>query len=220
MVIQKRTKKLKCGKCGSDKDQSEFGSVNRSYCLWCRGIMERMRRFNVTFEEAKIIAERHKFLKDNELKHCPICNRDKPRKEFVKYSKSMSVSCVECLPIYNKNVYDNSKSDWFNRRMIILRARAKTLKAKFDLTKDYIEELYSKQSGLCALSNLPMTQNDKHGFNGQDPYAASLDRIKPNLGYTIGNVRWVLFSINVALNTWGEIEFDKIASAYVLFRTK
>lgn len=65
------------------------------------------------------------------------------------------------------------------------------------------------EAGVCQLTGLPLSK--QHG----SPFAPSLDRIKPELGYVHGNVRVVLFAINMALGEWGETAYAKIAKAYV-----
>ena len=57
---------------------------------------------------------------------------------------------------------------------------------------------------MCALSKLPMEHRGTKHERGAGPYSASVDRINPRLGYTKGNVRFLLFAVNTALNEWGD----------------
>lgn len=65
-------------------------------------------------------------------------------------------------------------------------------------------QLWKAQGGACALSGLPMEYMGTKHEKGAGAYAASVDRINPQLGYTKGNVRFLLFAVNAALNEWGE----------------
>jgi len=71
----------------------------------------------------------------------------------------------------------------------------------FDLTLDYLVELWVRQGGACAVSGLRFQHSRSKWI--RNPYAPSLDRIEPKAGYVEGNVRFVLDAVNVALNEWG-----------------
>ena len=81
--------------------------------------------------------------------------------------------------------------------------RAKEKNLPFDIDADYVFQLYNKQNGLCAISNLEfnLAKPDKAGHTRFD--APSLDRIIPELGYTKGNVRLVIYQVNCALSNFG-----------------
>ncbi len=49
----------------------------------------------------------------------------------------------------------------------------------------------------------------------QNPYTASLDRAKPELGYTKNNVRMILWALNAAFNTYGEHIYADIARVFI-----
>ena len=62
---------------------------------------------------------------------------------------------------------------------------------KFDVTIEYLWELFQKQNGKCALTGIDLDMNSPH-----DPHTASLDRIDGTKGYTEDNVQWVHKHIN------------------------
>jgi hypothetical protein len=66
------------------------------------------------------------------------------------------------------------------------------LKCEFNITKEYLWQLYRIQNKRCALSGLsisfPLKSEDKHDL--------SLDRINSNRGYIKGNVQWLNTKIN------------------------
>lgn len=84
------------------------------------------------------------------------------------------------------------------------------------LTLDFLIALGERQGWRCALTGIPFELPSLPGKN--NPRSMSLDRIRSSSGYTQHNVRLVLYAINVALGSWGEEEFRKIATAMVLYK--
>jgi len=76
---------------------------------------------------------------------------------------------------------------------------------EFDITIEYVWELFLKQNGKCALSNrtikLPRTSKECRIL---ELNTASLDRIDSSKGYIEGNVQWVHRDIN-----WMKQDFDQ-----------
>jgi hypothetical protein len=65
------------------------------------------------------------------------------------------------------------------------RQRASERKIPFDLTEEYVAALSIPD--LCPILGIPLDPDaDK-----EDANSVQLDRIKPQLGYVQGNVRWV-----------------------------
>jgi hypothetical protein len=62
----------------------------------------------------------------------------------------------------------------------------------FEVTKEYLWQLYEQQNGKCALTGLEIIFADKT----TEPNEASLDRIDSSKGYVNGNVQWVHKDIN------------------------
>jgi hypothetical protein len=76
---------------------------------------------------------------------------------------------------------------------------------EFNITIEYIWELFLKQKRKCALSGLEI------GFEGTrlenkckntSRFTASLDRIDSSLGYLVGNIQWVHKHINIMKNSF------------------
>lgn len=88
------------------------------------------------------------------------------------------------------------------------KSRAKKKSIPFDLLDhvDYYHQIINV--GLCELTGLLFSK--EHG----SPFAPSLDRIEPKLGYVHGNVRVILFALNMGLGKWGEAPYAQIAGAY------
>ena len=77
--------------------------------------------------------------------------------------------------------------------------------------KDYYQKIIDE--GYCQLTGL------KFSMDAKSPFAPSLDRIIPNLGYVHGNVRVIVFALNMGLGAWGEDAYLKVAEAYVSARS-
>lgn len=78
---------------------------------------------------------------------------------------------------------------------------------KFEVTIEYLYELFENQKGLCRYSGIKLTipekWDDKH-------YTASLDRIDSSKGYVEGNVQWVHKDINKMKNSYTEDYFIEL----------
>jgi hypothetical protein len=65
----------------------------------------------------------------------------------------------------------------------------------------------------CAITKIKFIF-DK-GNTSRRPFSPSIDRINSKLGYTKDNVRLVCVIVNLALNEFGDENFDKMCRAYV-----
>lgn len=77
------------------------------------------------------------------------------------------------------------------------RARDKTC----DIDADFIVALAQKSNWRCCITNVELSLVT---MRGRMPYAPSIDRIDPGLGYSRGNVRIVCVAANLAMNVWGD----------------
>lgn len=71
----------------------------------------------------------------------------------------------------------------------------------FDITVDYLLQLWKQQNGICAMSGIPMTTKR---YNGRIPTNVSIDKIDRNKGYTIGNVQLVCMACNQIKSDWSD----------------
>ena len=94
---------------------------------------------------------------------------------------------------------------WFCR----IKKTATKKNLEFDLTKEYLNELYEKQDGKCALTRLPI----KISFGNQAiGSTASLDRINPSRGYTKNNVQFLHVDVNYMKNVFNQDYFIYICN--------
>lgn len=125
--------------------------------------------------------------------------------------------CVDTAKALTLDVIRRNKVDEVAADVLIsARKRAKRQSLPFDLTADDIEGLLRTQEYRCAVSGLLFRPNaGKEAGTYRGAYRPSLDRIRPKLGYVIGNVRLVLVAVNVAMSDWGEDVLLDIARALV-----
>jgi hypothetical protein len=83
--------------------------------------------------------------------------------------------------------------------------KRKRLYKNFDVTVEYLWELFLKQNRKCAITGIPLSfaPNLEKLSKG----TASLDRIDSNKGYTEDNVQWVHKTINMMKNKLSMSEF-------------
>jgi hypothetical protein len=93
------------------------------------------------------------------------------------------------------------KAFWRFCRYSAAGALARSSEGKFPCTLDayYIDQLLVDQQWRCAVSGVLLEPPSRK----QRPFAPSIDRIVPALGYVPGNVRVVCQIVNVAMNAWG-----------------
>lgn len=89
--------------------------------------------------------------------------------------------------------------------------RARDKDVPFDIDMEHLLELWGE--GFCSLSGIPL-ELGRSERGKVHPYAPSLDRIKPELGYTKGNVRIVCYQMNIAISEFGLEQFEEFIKLY------
>jgi hypothetical protein len=96
------------------------------------------------------------------------------------------------------------------RRMLAdAKNRAVTIGVPFDLDAHKEELKRRVEPMICEMTGVPLACG-KRSWN-----TASLDRIVPELGYTIGNVRIVCWAMNVAMSNWGEDVLYAVVTTWI-----
>jgi hypothetical protein len=93
----------------------------------------------------------------------------------------------------------------------------KRLCKNFELTIEFLWQLFIKQNRKCALSGLDIKFHSNHLFQDGN---ASLDRINSTKGYTEDNVQWVHKTINMMKNKLSESEFITLCHKISHYQTK
>jgi hypothetical protein len=84
-----------------------------------------------------------------------------------------------------------------------IKLRAKKYNIIFNITIEYIWNLFLEQKKKCALSGIEITMPEKSGSRP----TASLDRIDSSKGYIEGNVQWVHKDVNWMKNSFNQDYF-------------
>ena len=118
--------------------------------------------------------------------------------------------------------YNQKNSQYFSRKMKEynqtqpfhyafqrLKLRARTQHILFNITEEYLQQLWT---GNCAIFNTPL--NLPYSTTHQDPNKATVDKIIPELGYTIGNIQWVSNKANI-IKSFGSAEEHQAIVDYI-----
>ena len=112
---------------------------------------------------------------------------------------------------YLRNMLDYK---WRLRKLVSMaKNRAKTKDLPFNITTEYMVSLWEDSDGLCEVSNIEF-ELDRASKGRVHPYAPSIDRIVPELGYVKGNVRLVVYQINLAISEFGLEQFEELIKLY------
>ncbi len=119
------------------------------------------------------------------------------RTEHLKSGRVVSCGC-------SRKLYGSKRKDWRGcgelpgHYMCHLRNRAVQFGHEFDLTPEFLWDLFLKQNKRCAYSGMELEfKPQKRGRS-----TASLDRIFSQYGYTKDNVQWVHKDINIMKNVF------------------
>lgn len=158
-------------------------------------------------EDFRTIEENVKEEDGMRLYKCFKCGQWLPASEFqqkdrstngYEYRDRLDKRCRKCKQKEMKKArslydLDTARHHLLVHRLHGCKSRAKAKNLDFDLTLEYLEELWNKQNGICAISGIPMTLNiDK----GRNPYNVSVDQINPSGGYTKDNIQLVCMCVN------------------------
>ena len=157
-----------------------------------------------------------KIINDEEYKQCFICEEYFPynNKHFFPRAEGWVPSyCRVCHNAKRKARYEkNPLSYVLNNAFKTLRERNRKFSGNIDFDKDYLIELFYKQQGLCAISNLPMTFIVNKGKTNTN---VSVDRIDSFKGYTKDNIQLVQAIVNVMKTNLDQNEFIKLCKIIV-----
>lgn len=178
--------------------RKEFSCGYNSFCLDCEK--------EISKERNSVRKENNLLLKEGKLK-CTKCGEIKSISEFnvggPKYRAYRSALCKKCGSDKksNRNI-GGSLEKILKTRISGCKTRSKKNNYKFDITIDQLIELYNKQNGKCAISDIKMSLEVENGK--KNPYGISIDRIKPGGDYTISNVRLVCNIVNSMRMDYGD----------------
>lgn len=97
------------------------------------------------------------------------------------------------------------------KRFNAAKNRAKSRNIEFNITRDFLIELYRRQNGLCYYSNIEMKDTiGNRNRNNNDPYSLSIERVDSTRGYTKDNIVLCCSVINIMKNGLSKEEFLSI----------
>jgi len=153
------------------------------------------------------------------IRICKKCGIEQPYSEFYINSKGhRRWSCKACDQAANRvrsrshpAIIAERVKKWRDERrgyalVNVAKHRAKARGIAFNLEPALIQARIDV--GKCELTGIPFDLTTAWSWN-----APSLDRIDSSGGYTMNNVRVVLYAVNVMANTWGHGRIMEIASA-------
>ena len=184
-----------CPICGNTfpRTKAWFRRVNASgdkafhkICRACEDVI----KFNKEWKDGKLL--------------CHKCGEYKKVEEFTKNGGMSKIRgyrrnvCKECTVEARKSATKKWTKEQtlvrcLNSRLLGAKDRAEKRKIEFNLTLDFLLNLWDQQNGKCALSDVQMTYDM---LSGRTPTNISIDKINRNLGYTKDNVQLVCMACN------------------------
>lgn len=171
----------------------------RHYCSECRSI------FN-----------------ENKTKYCNGCDTVKKFEEFANdsYRKNGKRSTCKICANHREQKYATTLNGFINNMVDDARKnssrRTKTRKNRifeepFNITKQFIMELWDKQNGKCALSGIPMS------YVRHSDFKCSIERINNDVDYIVGNVKLIIAELNTR-NQWNDekIHYLRTIDKYII----
>ena len=183
-----------CKKCHQNleydafhKDKNQKNGIHY-YCKNCRKEINKKLNYEVSVE----------------FKICSACKKELPKDMFNKSRHNISGlqnACKECSHLKMRKYYEGNGIDGFLKKLIRNAKHNSDKKGKiehFELNFDELKELYVKQKGLCAITDIKMTYLSYKSNNAREcsKYNISIDRIDSSKYYTIDNIQLVCVIVN------------------------
>lgn len=124
-----------------------------------------------------------------------------------------------CRATGRRSLYRKSLGDRAGYLVSHTKSKAKRLGIPFSLDESRIRDVI--EAGFCQVTGIPFSKRPVGSEDGQktgrnrDPWAPSLDRIVPELGYTDKNTRVVVWMYNMAKCSYSDADVLTMAMALV-----
>lgn len=159
--------------------------------------------FHHTCKECEKRVKINKEWKDGKLL-CHCCGEYKEETEFSAKGgidlvrNDRRATCKSCYTEKQRIRFlsldpDTKLHKCLNSRLLGAKDRATKHHIPFDLTLGYLQSLWNRQQGLCALSGIKMTYELQVGRTHTN---VSIDKIDRNGGYVTGNIQLVCMACN------------------------
>ena len=143
-------------------------------------------------------------------KECKTC-RNEQMKQYVASLSPEKHKRRNELMLARQRRYAVEHPFYWLMKQVRFRARRAPVPRIVTIDTTYLETLWNKQKGLCALTGQPMVLSvlDKRGWRNQKD-RVSVDRIDADRGYTRQNVQLVRAIVNICKNAYKQGDFIKI----------
>lgn len=116
---------------------------------------------------------------------------------------------------YQANLVNKDFKHFLTKLARSVRTRAARENIRYDLSTDFILNLFAEQNGKCKMTGVPFELNQRRGRTNISPRLPSIDKIEPAKGYIKSNVQLVCFMYNQAKDVWTDNDVLKFAKALV-----
>ncbi len=170
---------------------------------------------------------KHNKRSDGLQQECKKCKAEKqakaykePSGELLKYHRDYYAGNKQYhVDYYNENSseilpklrYIRTENPWIYL-IISARSRAKKGNIPYDIDLDWGQKTYT---GRCELTGLKFEVSKGDLGTTSTQFSPSIDRIKPELGYTKGNCRWICWGINALKGSGDDAGMMKLAISLV-----
>lgn len=128
---------------------------------------------------------------------CNFCKQLKPEYDFYQKNK---IECKKCAGLsikkYNSTPIGHIKTLLNNAKKSLKRLQKRDKNMIMDINYDFIVNLFNKQKGKCAYSNIPLC----FGSYFENNWICSIERINPSIGYIKKNVCLICLEFNTAIH--------------------
>ena len=133
--------------------------------------------------------------------------------EVISFTANKKLTCLSDKWRKTVNEAMCDSQSWFYNFLSGRKRRGKK-NGGCSIGKDELKAILLASNGRCQITGIEFSF-DKPNASKYCPFKPSVDRIDPKEGYHIRNIRIVCFCINVAMNTWGEGDFPRLARYFV-----
>lgn len=179
-----------CNECKIDKDLMAFNKY----------IHGKLGHENKCRDCQRKAREKKRVPKQDINKKCTQCGEFKNSDAFHAQDQCVDGLRTQCIECVNNKILN--KINTLEGHLVYIlncsKQRANKKDFEFDLTYNDLFNLYNKQNGLCAISNVKMTYEHIRDENLKSKASnnVSIDRINPNKGYTKDNIQLLCCIVN------------------------
>ena len=169
-------------------------------CITC-GLTKDIAHFSITQRKSNAALASGSTIRKNNAKYsdvvyrnqCKACAAEKAKAFRKRYKEKTGNSDYRGSDVNNYfPKEDKVLVSAIRKRISQAKGNIKRKNGEFNLSEQFMYQLYKQQQGLCSLTNVPMQ------INGNTNLRLSIDKLDPLKGYVEGNVQWTIFAANRA----------------------